>query len=274
MPGEDRGEENREARRVEGVRRDGVTARGLELAGDEKADPREKADRHLHRRRQPPVVDRVAQKKDSADRQEDSGDPRKELHADEALPVDAARAAGGGATGDFSAPSRTSDGCAGRLGRSSSIGDFLRRGNCRRSKGHRRDRECDRRSGLLGPVFPFEENPDAAPGDASAEYEVAAAACSTSIFPFEERSTAAVCASTAGDEAGAAGREGAEIFRTSSLSALTSHSSSFTRSASRATRSRSHAPKPSAASPARSASTITASGPRQAAALRGAKIRS
>ena len=88
VPGEDRGEENREARRVEGVRRDGVAARGLELADDEKDDSREKADRHLHRRRQPPVVDRVAQKEDRADRQEDSGDPREELHADEALPVE------------------------------------------------------------------------------------------------------------------------------------------------------------------------------------------
>ena len=152
MPGEHRGEENRETRRVESVRRDGVTARGLELAGEEKADSREEADRHLHRRRQPPVVDRVAQKKDRADRQEHSGDPGEQLYADEALPVDARRRRRRGDRRLFCSFSHRSGDVDGRH-RSSRIGDLLRGGDDRRSEGHRRDRECDRRSG------PFHRDP-------------------------------------------------------------------------------------------------------------------
>ena len=123
--------------------------------------------------------------------------------------------------------------------RSDGIGAFLRKVNGRWDKNDRWYWKCDR----------------GASGD-----EAAAAACSTAPFTFEEKSTVSGCNAAAGDDAGVAARAEAE--------------SLLTCASSRATRSCSHAPKPSAASPTTSASRITASGPPQAAALLGAKIRS
>ena len=116
-----------------------------ELARHEKADSREEADRHLHGRREPPVVDRIAQEKDRADRQEDAGDPRKELHADEALPVESGarryrRRRDRGFFCSLAQRGREVD----RPRRSSRAGAFLRKVNGRRSECHRRRGNCGR----------------------------------------------------------------------------------------------------------------------------------
>ena len=174
VPGEDRREENREARRVEGVRGDRVTARGLELAGDEEPDSREEADRHLDRRRQPPVVDRVAQEKDRADRQEDSGDPREQLHADEALPVDARRRrrrTGVEDRGFFCSLAHRSGGVEGGGAAAASViclegrndGGAKATGGTGNATGGAACSAAPLRApprGLLGPVFTFEEKSD------------------------------------------------------------------------------------------------------------------
>src|SRR5450830_141659 len=120
--GVERGEKDGESSGRERACRDRITPRGLELAGDQNREAREKADRHLDGGREPAALDGITQEEDRAKRKEDAGRPRKQLYADESFPVDAARRGG-------------------RRNRG-----FL---NDWRSEDDRRYRKCDRRSSLL-----------------------------------------------------------------------------------------------------------------------------
>ncbi len=157
MPREDRGEENREARRVEGVRRDGVTARRLELAGRrEGPSPREGRSPSV------PAATATRGRSSSAERgpRRSSGrlrQPTKRASRRRSSPSRRAPPQAAQDRGLFCSLSHRSGDVKG-LRRSCRIGDLLRRVNGRRSEGRRRERECDRRSGLHGPVFPLRRN--------------------------------------------------------------------------------------------------------------------
>jgi hypothetical protein len=86
--GEKRREQDRDRGAIERVRRHRILARHLQLAHDEECDRDRDADHHAHRGLQPALFYRVAEEVDRRQREHDTGDPREQLDADEALPVD------------------------------------------------------------------------------------------------------------------------------------------------------------------------------------------
>ena len=86
--GEERGEQDRDRRRVERVRGDGVLARGFQLADDQQRDRDDDADGHANRRRQPAAIHRIAEEEHGGEHERDAGDRREQLHADDVFPVE------------------------------------------------------------------------------------------------------------------------------------------------------------------------------------------
>ena len=86
--GKEGGEEDRDAGAVERVGGDLVATCGLELAEDEETQAGDDADGHPDGWLQPAALDRVAEEEDRRKGERDAGNPREELHADQALPVE------------------------------------------------------------------------------------------------------------------------------------------------------------------------------------------
>ncbi len=84
----ERREEDRNCRRVHGVRRHRIPAGGLELADDQQRKRDHDADRDTDRRLEPSGFDRIAQETYRRDHQGDARDRREHLHPDETLPVE------------------------------------------------------------------------------------------------------------------------------------------------------------------------------------------
>ncbi len=85
---EECGKKNRDRRCVERVRGHRIPARRFHVADNEQGDAGERADRDPDRRRQPAVVDRVAEEEHRGQHQRDAGHRGEHLDADELLPVD------------------------------------------------------------------------------------------------------------------------------------------------------------------------------------------
>ena len=94
--GEERGEQNRDRRAVQGVGSRGVLARGLQLTEHEEHDGHENTDSDADGRLEPSLIDGVAQEKDCREHERDAGNPGKQLDADQALPVEGWRGRRGG----------------------------------------------------------------------------------------------------------------------------------------------------------------------------------
>ena len=81
-------EENRDAGGIERVGGGGITARNFQLARREQCQRHQHADDHAHRRFEPSALHRVAEKENRGDDERDAGNRRKQLDADQALPVE------------------------------------------------------------------------------------------------------------------------------------------------------------------------------------------
>ncbi len=88
MRGEERREQDRDARRIERIGGDRIAPRRPQLASDQQADADHEPDRHADRRREPSAIDRVAEEEHGGDDERHTGDPREELHTDQPFPVD------------------------------------------------------------------------------------------------------------------------------------------------------------------------------------------